>query len=182
MRRLGLLAVVGLAVVALPATAAGTRSHGGGARTYPVSGTLTADANSCLDSFSWVDDTAGTFTCEGGDQFRGSLNGSTAYTIHGLFADPTDPLNSAFTAHETEVFTGRMGSRHGTITFAEHFWQEAAPPGGTGLDAVTGHVIASSGQLSGMSGGSVYWVAHLGADYSAKGTYVGFLRQARHRH
>ncbi len=182
MRRIGLLVVVGLAVAALPATAAGsTRPHGGAARTYALSGTVISDANSCLDSFAWVDAAAGKFTCDGGDQFRGSLNGSTTYTIHGTFDDPADPLGSRFTAYETEVFTGRMGRRHGTLTFAEHFSQEAAPPGGSGLDAVTGHVIASSGQLSGMTGSAI-WVAHLAADYSAKGTYVGFLRQARHGH
>ena len=171
---------VGLPVAALPATAAaGTRPHGRrGANIIALSGTVISDANNCLDSFAWVDAAAGKFTCDGGDQFRGSLNGSTTYTIHGTFDDPADPLGSRFTAYETEVFTGRMGRRHGTLTFAEHFSQEAAPPGGSGLDAVTGHVIASSGQLSGMTGSAI-WVAirrrllgqgHDSASYDRRGT------------
>ena len=102
--------------------------------------------------------------------------GPTTWTLKGKFADPSDPLGSSFTAHLTEVFTGRIGRRHGTLTFAERFWQEAAPPSGTGAFQVRGKIIDSSGGLAG-SHGSVIWAGRTDTVDAGKGTYVGFIRR-----
>jgi hypothetical protein len=130
-----------------------------------VHGAWTDPAGSCVSHLT-VDPATGVFTCTGTTAWTGTWVGSTTWTL----TAHRDPASGVLTGRIREVFKGRAGRRHGTLTFVEQLTQDA-----TGKEVSRGRIVRGSGGLAG-SRGDVRFIGQSNRDGSGSGTYSGRWR------
>ena len=143
--------------------------------TIVAPGTFVGAPLTITNAVGSADGKTATYDASGGDQWAGTLTGTTSYTGHGLIDLTTG--ETWLTLHET--FTGTVeGFGHGQLRFVDYIHGD--PSGDFTRNTTSCVVVGGTGQLRGIRGGLEFHTTRLvdpdpfgnGTTY---GDYSGFL-------